>query len=758
MVQRELRFSSGSSFGGGMALSGGKTRWTADKAVEEAYYSNVFVYACVRAIAQDLAARPIRVGADPDKPSDFNPKHPLAVRLSSKSKGGPNPTTSSTQLIRWSIAQKIITGAFAWEIANDLTFWPLLIRLLKPIPNESARPENGWFSGYEYGDGRNKRTFRPAQVFYDFTPGQDDWRLPESSLQAARLDVSVAVMQDQYDHAFLRNDARPATVVVHEAFETEEDKIAFRRNFITSHRGPANAGKTMFAQTSPNGATPKEALLIQTLGLSQRDSRAIERYEAKIRAICIGLGVPLSRLGDASGSTFNNSNVERFNYWQDTIQPTGDELADAFTMHLLPLFDNSGNQVWFDYSGIPDLEPARKFAVADVPNLVNNGIITVNEGRDAIGLGPVDGGDDLTVPADPAPVPAEPVQAADPAPVPVDVAQAVQAAVRPLAAALDDMRTAQARAVMAETFGDEVEARMNARAEYRAKVWRKANAATLRLERTWKRTMQELLDDQRKAALSRLEGKRGRQAVKRDAEDDAAELADAIFDQEFWQARTVARVTPLYESTTAAALTQLDAAFDISFDLDAPWAQEFIAARANMLAGQITATTYDAIKAALADGAAAGESIPDLAARIDGLFSTTWANRATTVARTEVISAYNGSTSTAISNSDPEVIGGMEWIATADDRTREDHADADGMIVGRDETFSVGGDDLAYPGDPSGDPGNVINCRCTVAPVTVDDMPPSERAVPRAHVERLAVQLARGTVDFREALRLLTKP
>jgi hypothetical protein len=44
--------------------------------------------------------------------------------------------------------------------------------------------------------------------------------------------------------------------------------------------------------------------------------------------------------------------------------------------------------------------------------------------------------------------------------------------------------------------------------------------------------------------------------------------------------------------------------------------------------------------------------------------------------------------------------------------TRQEHADADGQSVGLNETFSVSGEDLMYPADPSGSPGNTYNCLC----------------------------------------------
>ena len=97
----------------------------------------------------------------------------------------------------------------------------------------------------------------------------------------------------------------------------------------------------------------------------------------------------------------------------------------------------------------------------------------------------------------------------------------------------------------------------------------------------------------------------------------------------------------------AASLAAISARFGISFDVAAKWVADFIEARANKLAGQVTQTTYEAIQAALNEGVAVGESIDDLAGRIRTLFAQTYASRAETVARTEVISAYNGAACSA---------------------------------------------------------------------------------------------------------------
>ena len=60
-----------------------------------------------------------------------------------------------------------------------------------------------------------------------------------------------------------------------------------------------------------------------------------------------------------------------------------------------------------------------------------------------------------------------------------------------------------------------------------------------------------------------------------------------------------------------------------------------------------------------------------------------------------------------------QVMYAKTWVATIDNVVRDAHADADGQTVRNNEYFIVGGEQLFYPKDPAGSPGNTINCRCT---------------------------------------------
>ena len=128
---------------------------------------------------------------------------------------------------------------------------------------------------------------------------------------------------------------------------------------------------------------------------------------------------------------------------------------------------------------------------------------------------------------------------------------------------------------------------------------------------------------------------------------------------------------------------------------------------------------FDVIASQVSRGAAAGESIPQIADRVDDVLKTTgttnWRNRATVVARTEALGALSAGRSDAF-NAVADALGGdfeQVWLATLDSRVRPAHLEADGQRVPIGTPFTVGGEHLMRPGDPAGSASNVIQCRCS---------------------------------------------
>jgi hypothetical protein len=149
-----------------------------------------------------------------------------------------------------------------------------------------------------------------------------------------------------------------------------------------------------------------------------------------------------------------------------------------------------------------------------------------------------------------------------------------------------------------------------------------------------------------------------------------------------------------------------------------PFVQNWIAQRENRLR-QVPDEVYGAVSQIIHAGTQNGASIPDVQDQIEHLFSgtdvATWKNRARTVARTEVVGAYNGGLHDAFSMivaEDPETAWAKRWLATEDQRTRPDHREADGQTVPFGQPFTVGGFLMMHPHDPDAPAKETINCRC----------------------------------------------
>ena len=87
-------------------------------------------------------------------------------------------------------------------------------------------------------------------------------------------------------------------------------------------------------------------------------------------------------------------------------------------------------------------------------------------------------------------------------------------------------------------------------------------------------------------------------------------------------------------------------------------------------------------------------------------------------ARTMVTGAENKGRQDSYERAEADgIIMKRRWIATNDSRTRHWHAELDGVEVDIDEPWHNEFGDIMFPGDPSADPANVYNCRCSMRSV-----------------------------------------
>ena len=169
----------------------------------------------------------------------------------------------------------------------------------------------------------------------------------------------------------------------------------------------------------------------------------------------------------------------------------------------------------------------------------------------------------------------------------------------------------------------------------------------------------------------------------------------------------------LREALQAFALDELTAlGIDIDFDLDRPEVRGELEGILYQFAEKVNDTTYDDLAGLFAEAESQGETIPQIMERLSSFFEGRKSEASCErIARTTMTAANSAGDDAAWIQSG--VVQGSVWLTSIDGRERPAHRDAHGQERRIGEMFEVGGEMLAFPGDPMGSPGNIIQCRCT---------------------------------------------
>lgn len=201
-------------------------------------------------------------------------------------------------------------------------------------------------------------------------------------------------------------------------------------------------------------------------------------------------------------------------------------------------------------------------------------------------------------------------------------------------------------------------------------------------------------------------------------------------------------VKPLYLQGSIGA--QLGAPM-MPVDVLAEWvevvnvnASNYVMAASNRIVGA-SSSIWSQVQFAAENSMSVGVEIPKLRKEIESITSYS-KSRAQTIARTEVMGAYNGGdieSARALGEYGPVE---KSWLARIDGRTRDSHKKADGQTVLMDESFIVGGSSMDRPG--AGPADEVVNCRCTMQMFFVGDTRPDGSTVEDVSGEAVPERLA----------------
>ncbi len=347
----------------------------------EYYATSTPVYAAIKVRAEALSRAPglvYRQGPSGERVA-VGPNHPAQQLLDRV-----NRWYTRADLWRATETYLNLWGAAFWAVEHDdegrPEIWPLRPDRISIVPDRREHVRGFVYHG------------RTGQVAYTtdemvwlryFNPMDDYAGL--SPMAPVRLAADMGKDALRFNRNFLRNSAQPDFVMLTNETMNDHEIDEFYRRWEARFRGPAQAHRPAVASFVRD---------IKTLGLSHREMDFIQGLRWSLEEVSRAFGVPKPLLSDLERATFSNVNAaERF-FWRNTMAPEMGFLAEQVTRKLFPLLGYGGLEMQFDLAAIEALAEDENARVTRDSQLLDRGVLTINEVRRSRNLADVPWGDE----------------------------------------------------------------------------------------------------------------------------------------------------------------------------------------------------------------------------------------------------------------------------------------------------------------------------------------------------------------------------
>ncbi len=692
-----------------------------------------WVYACVTAIAGRIMSLPYWLTLERRTKggveSALLDEHVFTDLLAN-----PNPVTTGAELWWLTASDLELTGDAYWLMLAERGKWPTQIWRLPPDAVWCVYDGKGQIP-LEYMVDINGGTWRidPQWIAPFRLPGggsENPWHGSQSPLQAAARATDLSLFTQIYQGNFYKNNARPDFLITFPPGVkiNQETLKAFKAKWDGAHKGLDAAHKW---GVLGDGAD------IKTISITDNDRRYIEVSEMTRDKILAVYKVPASKLGLTTDVNRANAESADYTFNKETIDPLATLIASAINKYIIgryyqPAVGRGAKLVFQFENPVPkDSEREQKLLL----ELMQHGILTPNDVATELGWEAFDEGDQRLIKT--GLIPFE--QVGMPSLGGFDLAGLMPKAAKAKALpARVDKRARYARMKQLDLWREvgrelrdtgkvpvEAHAELYARhlkgMKPKVKPMRTALNEAFRAEE--ERVLQAVRAEYGKA-LDRIDRSKPPEAilkyVRKQIDIDA--LFDAVFSlQVFADINKKYLTDMLLDALEATLLTLTGQERRVLTARAVAWLQSVT----RRYAADVVDTTKNAIKAIIRDGLVEGLSVADVAGKIETLYDgfTDW--RSEMIARTELNAASNAGAHEGYRESG--VVARERWLSALDERTRRqpasefDHWVANGEKVQLGEPFTRTGGALMFPGDPDGDPGNTILCRCSTVPVIEAD-------------------------------------
>lgn len=364
-----------------LVLNPGQPVWTPrdyKSFAEEAYVRNVIAYQAINKIAEAVSS--VRwVAYRGETEVTQSPALDLI--------DNPNPMQSGREFIEAKIGYLMISGN-SYDERIMISGQPREIYTHRPDRMKVVPGPNGTPKAYIYevassrvtwqvdengnSDIRHMRLFNPLNDWYGQAP-----------VEAAAYAIDQHNEAMKWVQALLQNSARPSGALISKGDAlTDEQYNRLKAQMEMQYQGGSNAGRPMLLE---GGLDWKE------MGLSPTDMGVIESKNSAARDISLAFGVPPQLLGIPGDNTYSNYSEARLSFWEDTIIPLVDRLAEEFTAFIGEPY---GVEIRADMDQIPAIVDKRR----TLWEMVNaSTVLTINEKREAMGYDPIAGGDQVFI-------------------------------------------------------------------------------------------------------------------------------------------------------------------------------------------------------------------------------------------------------------------------------------------------------------------------------------------------------------------------
>lgn len=363
----------------------------------EAFRDRVWANRCVNLIGS--SATQVRMQVRRGK-STWTDEHPMLDLLRRPSRRDP-----ALMFFEWAIKWGEITGDWFWEIVPSIgggigELFPLRSHLVEVKPGEGGpvgyvydKNENGVdvvvFDAVDPDSPQVTGSGDTSLVIAGRWPNPFDDLYGLAPMRAAKDAIISEYYAVRYDHRFFRNSARPDLII---GFKTklDEDQRRMNKEVWEDFKGVDNAHRAAILSGDPE---------ITTVTQNQHDIEYANGRRMAREEECAAFGVPPVLVGDMTRATYNNFENAEPVFWQITMIPKLAYFATWANAVLLPYFPDI-EEFAFDIKEVPALARAEGWRSERVAKEANEGLISRNEGRDKLGMEPLDepGMDEIWVP------------------------------------------------------------------------------------------------------------------------------------------------------------------------------------------------------------------------------------------------------------------------------------------------------------------------------------------------------------------------